>query len=288
MPKVIQNDEIRSIPLEHLHHSVSTPRSHYDEAHLERLTRSISRRGMLQPPLVRPLGGEHFEVVAGEGRHIAAKRVGLEMIDCRIRLYNDPEDDTTPPGDVDALEDAFIENVIREDLTGLEKAEAMIELVSLQVGESRVFVLERLAVMHNRKRRKRNDVITERESDERILQTFADLGAISWQGFFTNWAPLLSLAPEVKRLVLHRMVNYTLAKRIDRLEPSERAGVVASIKAGLRGNALRRELDRVFGQVKNDDARRLTRIQKAIKTNGASDRVRELIDGIERELEFQS
>ena len=79
MPIPIRNDEIRAIPLECLRRTISTPRSHYDEAHLERLTRSISRRGLLQPLVVRPIGSAQFEVVAGEGRYIAAQRAGLEQ-----------------------------------------------------------------------------------------------------------------------------------------------------------------------------------------------------------------
>jgi ParB family transcriptional regulator, chromosome partitioning protein len=285
MPTPIRNDEIRAIPLESLRRTISTPRSHYDEAHLERLTRSISRRGLLQPLVVRPIGATQFEVVAGEGRFIAAQRAGLERIDCRVRLYADSHDDTAPLGDVDALEDAFIENVIREDLTGLEKAEAMLELIAHRVGETPAFVLKRLAVMHNRKRRKRNDVITELKSDEDILQVFVDLGAITWQGFFTNWAPLLNLEPEVKRLVQHRKLNYTLAKRLNQLEPDKRGELVQAIETGLSGQALQQAINQVLGKSKSEAERQLERIRKGVKTKGITTRVRDLFDQIECELE---
>ena len=285
MPNPIRNDEIRAIPLECLRRTISTPRSHYDEAHLERLARSISRRGLLHPLIVRPVGGEQFEVVAGEGRLIAAKRAGLERVDCRVRLYADPLEDTAPLGDVDALEDAFIENVIREDLTGLEKAEAMLELIAHRVGETPTFVLARLAVMHNRKRRKRNDVITELESDERILKVFADLGAITWQGFFTNWAPLLNLEPEVKRLVQRRQVNYTLAKRLNQLEPDKRGELVRAIETGLSGQALQQAINQALGKTTSEAERQFERIRKGVKTKGITTRVRDLFDQIECELE---
>jgi ParB family chromosome partitioning protein len=84
----------------------------FEQSALDELAASIREHGVLQPILVRPLGPNTYQIVAGERRWRASRQAGLETIPA---LIEDIDDDT-------ALEIAIIENLQREDLTPLDEA----------------------------------------------------------------------------------------------------------------------------------------------------------------------
>ncbi|NLR69694.1 ParB/RepB/Spo0J family partition protein [Novosphingobium sp. ERN07] len=90
------------------------PRRHFDEDALEELAQSIAARGVIQPVVVRPLGGNRFQLVAGERRWRAAQKARVHEIPAIVRKLDDR--------DVAAL--ALIENLQREDLNPVEEAQA--------------------------------------------------------------------------------------------------------------------------------------------------------------------
>jgi ParB family chromosome partitioning protein len=102
--KVIQIDRIEPNP--------DQPRMVFDVDALHELAASIREHGVLQPILVRPLGENRFQLVAGERRWRASREAGLATIPA---LVEELDDDT-------ALEIAIIENLQREDLSPLEEA----------------------------------------------------------------------------------------------------------------------------------------------------------------------
>ena len=91
------------------------PRSNFDKEKLEELTASIKNQGVLSPILIRELGLNEFEVIAGERRLRAAKMAGLKTIPCLIDQKEDQ----------DALVSALIENLQREDLNPVEEARGL-------------------------------------------------------------------------------------------------------------------------------------------------------------------
>ena len=95
------------------------PRGHFDEEALVALSASIREVGVLQPVLVRPLDGGRYELIAGERRWRAAKRVGLATIPAIIRDADD----------VSSVEQALVENLHREDLNPLEEGAAYQQLI---------------------------------------------------------------------------------------------------------------------------------------------------------------
>ncbi len=95
------------------------PRRSFDQKALDALSGSIGERGVLQPVLVRELGGGKYELIAGERRWRAASAAGLTEIPVVVR-----DDD-----DAVALEVALIENMAREDLNPVEEAKACSALV---------------------------------------------------------------------------------------------------------------------------------------------------------------
>ena len=90
------------------------PRRHFDEAALDELAASIAARGVIQPVIVRPLGGGRYQLVAGERRWRASQRARLHEIPALVRELSER--------DVMAL--ALIENLQREDLNPIEEARA--------------------------------------------------------------------------------------------------------------------------------------------------------------------
>ncbi len=95
------------------------PRQTFDEEALEELAASILEVGLLQPVVVRKLGGGSYELVMGERRWRASQQAGLEFIPAIVR--------ETP--DTDMLRDALLENLHRQQLDPLEEAAAYQQLL---------------------------------------------------------------------------------------------------------------------------------------------------------------
>lgn len=94
------------------------PRDQFDEEALGALADSIREVGVLQPVLVRP-ADDGYELIAGERRWRAARRVGLQRIPALVRDTDDGS----------ALEQALVENLQREELNPLEEAGAYQQLI---------------------------------------------------------------------------------------------------------------------------------------------------------------
>jgi ParB family transcriptional regulator, chromosome partitioning protein len=139
------------LPLSSIRPNRFQPRDHFDEEALALLADSIREVGVLQPVLVRPIddghGGEQYELIAGERRWRAARRVGLQTIPALVR----------EAGDAAALEQALVENLHRDSLNPLEEAAAYQQLiedfglthddVAARVGRSRATVTNTLRLL---------------------------------------------------------------------------------------------------------------------------------------------
>ena len=135
---------LREVPVGAISPNPHQPRAYFDEEALASLTASVAELGVLQPVLVRDLGDERFELIAGERRWRAAKRAGLTSIPVVIREVDE----------VLSLEQSLVENLHREDLNPLEEAAAYQQLmedfnltqdaVAQKVGKSRSAVANTL------------------------------------------------------------------------------------------------------------------------------------------------
>ena len=130
----------RTLPTAFLRPGKFQPRKFFAEEALAELAQSVREKGVLTPILVRPLGGDAYEIVAGERRWRAAQMAQLHDVPVVVRELADGE----------ALELAIIENVQRTDLNPIEEAAAYQELltrfnrtqeqVAAEVGKSRSHV----------------------------------------------------------------------------------------------------------------------------------------------------
>ncbi|MFN3318683.1 MAG: ParB/RepB/Spo0J family partition protein [Allorhizobium sp.] len=110
----------RTVPIEFVARSPRNPRRYFDESELQDLAGSIRQHGIVQPVVVRTVGTDRFEIIAGERRWRAAQLAGLVQIPVIVR---DVDDRT-------ALELAIVENVQRADLNPLEEALGYEQLIA--------------------------------------------------------------------------------------------------------------------------------------------------------------
>jgi ParB family transcriptional regulator, chromosome partitioning protein len=106
-------------PVDSIEPNPNQPRRDFDDASLAELSASISALGLLQPLLVRPLGSDRFELVAGERRLRAARLAGLTTVP--VVLVETDE--------LGSLERALVENIHRADLNPIEEAAAYRQLL---------------------------------------------------------------------------------------------------------------------------------------------------------------
>jgi len=110
---------LREVPVGSISPNPHQPRAYFDEEALASLTASVAELGVLQPILVREVGDDRYELIAGERRWRAAKRAGLPSIPVVVRTVDE----------VLSLEQALVENLHREDLNPLEEAAAYQQLI---------------------------------------------------------------------------------------------------------------------------------------------------------------
>ena len=142
---------LRQLPVEFLQRGKYQPRRDINAEALEELASSIRAQGVMQPLVVRSIGQDQYEIIAGERRWRAAQQAGLDNVPAIIRDVSDEA----------AIAMALIENIQREDLNAMEECLALLRLqqefqltqqqVADAVGKSRSAVtnLMRLASLEN-------------------------------------------------------------------------------------------------------------------------------------------
>ncbi len=116
---VSATDRLKELPIESLQPGKYQPRAHIAQEPLNELAESIKAQGVMQPVLVRPVGDDRYEIIAGERRWRAARMAGLNVVPALVRDIPDQQ----------ALAAALIENIQREDLNPLEEAVGIQRLV---------------------------------------------------------------------------------------------------------------------------------------------------------------
>lgn len=118
--RATSGDAVNTLPIAALRPGKYQPRSRMDQEALNALAGSIKAQGIMQPILVRPVGGGNHEIIAGERRWRAARIAGLSHVPVLVRDVPDQQ----------ALAVALIENIQREDLNALEEATGIERLIN--------------------------------------------------------------------------------------------------------------------------------------------------------------
>lgn len=119
MAAVTPKGELRKLPVEQLQPGRFQPRKDMAPEALEELANSVRAQGIIQPVVIREIGADSYEIIAGERRWRAAQLAGLDTIPC---LVKDVSDEAT-------VAIALIENIQREDLNAMEEATALQRLL---------------------------------------------------------------------------------------------------------------------------------------------------------------
>lgn len=113
------SDGARMLPISDIEPNRDQPRKQFDDAALKELADSIAQHGVIQPLLVRPVGGGVYQIVAGERRWRASRLAGLTEVPAIVKELSDSE----------TMEIALVENLQREDLDPIEEAEGITQLI---------------------------------------------------------------------------------------------------------------------------------------------------------------
>jgi ParB family transcriptional regulator, chromosome partitioning protein len=188
-----KDGELQNLPVEFIQRGKYQPRREMNQEALEELADSIRAQGLMQPIVVRPIGADKYEIIAGERRWRACQLAGLDKIPVLVREVPDEA----------AIAMALIENIQREDLNPMEEAIALARLqqefelthqqIADAVGKSRATVTNLLRLMSLR-----DDV-------QRLLE-HGDLE-------MGHARALLSLAPELQASTAQTVVSKGLSVR---------------------------------------------------------------------------
>ena len=125
--------ELREIEIEAIVPNPQQPRTQFDDESLGELEHSIREFGLLQPIVVRETAAGRFQLVMGERRWRAAKRVGLQTVPAIVRQTADDA----------MLRDALLENIHRVQLNPLDEAAAYEQLL-VEFGVTHTELADRL------------------------------------------------------------------------------------------------------------------------------------------------
>ena len=119
--EVRTTEEVSKIPIEKITPNRFQPRTIFDDDRIEELSRTIHTHGVIQPIVVRPMEDGLYEIIAGERRYRAMKKLEWVEVPAIVRDLSDKETASV----------ALIENLQREELTAIEEALAYQKLLEL-------------------------------------------------------------------------------------------------------------------------------------------------------------
>ncbi|UHA75371.1 nucleoid occlusion protein [Paenibacillus sp. 481] len=239
------HDEVKQLPVHEIVTSPYQPRTIFDEERIDELCQTIKTHGVIQPIVVRQRNGK-YEIIAGERRWRAVKRLGLDTIPGIVREINDSQ----------AASIALIENLQREGLTAIEEAFAYQKLIDLheltqeslaqRLGKSQSTIANKIRLLQLPETIKQ--ALMERKITERHARA------------------LLSLDTEEMQLkVLHEIITkelnvkqtetrIALYKEVNKAKKSKRVSFTKDVRLAL--NTIRQSVDMITGSglnIKTDE-----------------------------------
>ena len=118
-PSSLEHAELIQIAVDQIDPNPFQPRRHFSASEIASLADSLRQHGMLQPVLVREVGGR-YQLIAGERRLRASIEAQLHEVPARVMMLDDQR----------VFELAMVENLQREDLNAVDKASAFSEYLS--------------------------------------------------------------------------------------------------------------------------------------------------------------
>ncbi|MFB9868479.1 ParB/RepB/Spo0J family partition protein [Vreelandella sulfidaeris] len=186
-------DRLERLPLGQLTRGKYQPRRDIQPEALEELADSIRAQGVMQPIVVRPIGDNRYEIIAGERRWRAAQLAEMDVIPAVIRDVSDEV----------ALALALIENIQRENLNAIEEAMALKRL-----GEEFALTQQQIADAVGKSRTQVANLLRLLALDPEV-QTLLERGDLD----MGHARALLTLNSTQQRQVAHEVVNNDMTVR---------------------------------------------------------------------------
>ncbi|NGZ76607.1 nucleoid occlusion protein [Saccharibacillus alkalitolerans] len=229
-------DEVKQIPVDEVVGSPYQPRTIFDEEKIEELCQTIRTHGVIQPIVVRVRGGK-YEIIAGERRWRAVRKLGMTAVPAIVREFNDSQ----------AASIALIENLQREGLTAIEEAAAYAKLLELhqltqeslaqRLGKSQSTIANKLRLLQLPEEVKRG--LMERKITERHARALLSLNGEELQ---------LKVMKEIidKELnVKQTEARVAFYKEAVQVKKSKRVSYTKDVRLAL--NTIRHSIDMVSG-----------------------------------------
>ncbi|WP_059050442.1 nucleoid occlusion protein [Paenibacillus senegalimassiliensis] len=240
-------DEVRQIPVGEIVGSPYQPRTIFDDDKIEELCQTIRTHGVIQPIVVR-FRNDKYEIIAGERRWRAVKKLGLESIPAILRDFNDSQ----------AASIALIENLQREGLTSIEEAVAYQNLIDLhqltqeslaqRLGKSQSTIANKIRLLQLPEGVK--TALMERKITERHARALLSLDTEELQ--LKVLGEIVSKELNVKQAEARIAFYKEVAK--NKKSPSKRISFTKDVRLAL--NTIRQSIDMVTGsglQIKTEE-----------------------------------
>lgn len=140
-------DRVIDIAIDQIIPSRYQPRIVFDEEGIEELAQSIQENGLIQPVTVRRMD-DHYEIIAGERRYRACKKLNMDRVPCYVLT----------PSEDQAAQMALVENVQRRDLSAIEEAKSYLQImrqcgmtqeeVAKKIGKSQSSVANKIRLLN--------------------------------------------------------------------------------------------------------------------------------------------
>jgi ParB family transcriptional regulator, chromosome partitioning protein len=229
-------EEIKQIPVHEVVSSPYQPRTIFDDDKIDELCQTIKTHGVIQPIVVR-MRDSIYEIIAGERRWRAVKKLGLETIPAIVREFNDSQ----------AASIALIENLQREGLTSIEEAVAYQKLIDLhqltqeslaqRLGKSQSTIANKIRLLHLPEEVK--TALMERQISERHARSLLSLDSVEMQ--LKVLAEIITKGLNVKQTEA-RIAFY---KQVSQTKKSKRVSYTKDVRLAL--NTIRQSIDMVSG-----------------------------------------
>lgn len=240
------SDEVKQIPVGDIVGSPYQPRTIFDDEKIDELCQTIKTHGVIQPIVVRYRNNK-YEIIAGERRWRAVKKLGMESIPAILRDFNDSQ----------AASIALIENLQREGLTALEEAIAYQNLIDLhqltqeslaqRLGKSQSTIANKIRLLNLPEDAK--NALMERKITERHARALLSLDTVELQ--LKVLKEIIDKELNVKqteaRIAFYKEVNKNKKK-------SKRISFTKDVRLAL--NTIRQSIDMVSGsglQIKTEE-----------------------------------
>ncbi|MBG9793028.1 chromosome partitioning protein ParB [Paenibacillus dendritiformis] len=229
-------DEVKQLPVNEIVTSPYQPRTIFDDERIDELCQTIKTHGVIQPIVVRQRNGK-YEIIAGERRWRAVKKLGMDTIPGIIREINDSQ----------AASIALIENLQREGLTAIEEAVAYQKLIDLhdltqeslaqRLGKSQSTIANKIRLLQLPEAVK--TALMERKLTERHARALLSLDSEEWQLKLLN--EIITKELNVKQTEA-RVAFY---KEVNKAKKTKRISFTKDVRLAL--NTIRQSIDMVSG-----------------------------------------